>query len=294
MTTTRDAGVRPRRRPRWPRRIRAAASAASTSSANASGDPVAGVVGLEPGRGVVGHDGAVVDHHDPLGERVRLVEVVGGEHDRGAVALAQGDDVLLQVGAVLRVQAGGRLVEEQQVGGVDQPHRDVEASPLAAGERWTPCGPRRSSRPSDSTSSSARAAAVRRVQTVGPALADQLVARPLVVPGTVALADVADPPSHQRAAGWSRRTRPRVAVPDVGAISVVSIRSVVDLPAPLGPSRATSSPRSTVRSRPRTASTVCLPTVKCLGQRVGRGSSSSVMGPRRYERFRTVPVLKPG
>ena len=35
-----------------------------------------------------------------------------------------------------------------------------------------------------------------------------------------------------------------LAVPEVGAISVVSIRSVVDLPAPLGPRKATSSPRA--------------------------------------------------
>ena len=51
---------------------------------------------------------------------------------------------------------------------------------------------------------------------------------------------------------------------DVGGTSVVSMRSVVDLPAPFGPSRATSSPRSTCRSRPRTASTVSFFVVKCF------------------------------
>ena len=54
------------------------------------------------------------------------------------------------------------------------------------------------------------------------------------------------------------------AVPDVGATRVVSIRRVVDLPAPLGPRNATSSPRWTSRSSPRTASTVFLWRVKCL------------------------------
>jgi hypothetical protein len=54
------------------------------------------------------------------------------------------------------------------------------------------------------------------------------------------------------------------ARPEVGGISVVSIRKVVDLPAPLGPRSATSSPSATSRSRLRTASTVCFLTVKCL------------------------------
>ena len=43
---------------------------------------------------------------------------------------------------------------------------------------------------------------------------------------------------------------------------VVSIRRVVDFPAPLGPRKATSSPWAISRSRPRTASTVCLCAVK--------------------------------
>ncbi len=51
-------------------------------------------------------------------------------------------------------------------------------------------------------------------------------------------------------------------MPEVGAISVVSIRSVVDLPAPFGPRKATSSPGPTSRSSPRTASTVFLCRVK--------------------------------
>ena len=47
-----------------------------------------------------------------------------------------------------------------------------------------------------------------------------------------------------------------VAEPDVGVSSVVSMRSVVVLPAPLGPSTATSSPGWICRSMPRTACTV--------------------------------------
>ncbi len=50
------------------------------------------------------------------------------------------------------------------------------------------------------------------------------------------------------------------AVPLVGASRLVSIFRVVDLPAPFGPRKATSSPGATSRSTPRTASTVSLPT----------------------------------
>ncbi|AKZ58175.1 hypothetical protein SAM23877_5130 [Streptomyces ambofaciens ATCC 23877] len=46
-----------------------------------------------------------------------------------------------------------------------------------------------------------------------------------------------------------------MAAPPVGASSVVSIRRVVVLPAPLGPRKPRISPARTVRSMPRTAST---------------------------------------
>ncbi len=54
------------------------------------------------------------------------------------------------------------------------------------------------------------------------------------------------------------------AVPDVGGIRVVSIRRLVDLPAPFGPRNATSSPRVTRNVRSVTASTVFFFTVKRL------------------------------
>src|SRR5690606_17033 len=60
------------------------------------------------------------------------------------------------------------------------------------------------------------------------------------------------------------------AVPEVGVISVASMRTVVVLPAPLGPRQAKISPSPTVRLMPRTAST-------CTG----------LPGPRR-----TVNVLR--
>src|SRR5215813_2409320 len=56
----------------------------------------------------------------------------------------------------------------------------------------------------------------------------------------------------------SRSAPATVAVPAVGRSSVVSIRRVVVLPAPLGPRKPTISPSATLRSTPRTASTVRL------------------------------------
>jgi hypothetical protein len=45
---------------------------------------------------------------------VGFVEVMRGEHDRHPGLLAQPGDVVPQVGPIVRVQAGGRLVEKQQ------------------------------------------------------------------------------------------------------------------------------------------------------------------------------------
>ena len=57
------------------------------------------------------------------------------------------------------------------------------------------------------------------------------------------------------------------AVPEVGGSRVVSIRNVVDFPAPLGPRKATSSPAATSMSTPLTASTVSFLLTKCLVSR---------------------------
>ena len=45
----------------------------------------------------------------------------------------------------------------------------------------------------------------------------------------------------------------RRTVPSVGVSAPAMVMSVVDLPAPLGPTRVTISPSSTVRLTPRTA-----------------------------------------
>ena len=64
-----------------------------------------------------------------VGEALGLLEVVRGHHDGGA----EGPQVLdggPAAPAGLGVEAGGRLVEEEQVGVADDAERDVEAALL--------------------------------------------------------------------------------------------------------------------------------------------------------------------
>ncbi len=84
--------------------------------------------GAEAGDAAAVHDGHMV------GEFGGLVEVVGGEHDRGA---ALGEFAQQRPGAPprRRVEAGRRLVREQHRRVRRERQREVEAAPLAARER---------------------------------------------------------------------------------------------------------------------------------------------------------------
>ena len=76
---------------------------------------------------------AAGDDADPVGQVLGLVEVVRGqEHRRPAVA--QRLEQLPERPPRLRVEAGGRLVEEEQLGPADDAQRDVEPAALAAGQ----------------------------------------------------------------------------------------------------------------------------------------------------------------
>src|ERR1700678_3250640 len=67
----------------------------------------------------------------PVSECLRLVQVVSGEHDRGA-ELAQPPDQVPELAASPRIEAGGRLVEEQQLGLPDDAERHVQPAAPAA------------------------------------------------------------------------------------------------------------------------------------------------------------------
>src|SRR6266496_3600753 len=87
---------------------------------------------LELVRCAGGRDPAAVDHDDVVGELVGLLHVLGGEHDRDAVA-DQVPDHPPQVAAAPGVQPGGRLVQVDDPRAADQAGGQVEAAPHAAG-----------------------------------------------------------------------------------------------------------------------------------------------------------------
>ena len=74
---------------------------------------------------------AVVDHGDPVGELVGLVEVLRAEQDRRALGDERADDVPDLV-ARARVEPGRRLVEEHQLRRHDDARGDVEPAAHAA------------------------------------------------------------------------------------------------------------------------------------------------------------------
>ena len=85
--------------------------------------------------GVVGHDPAAGEDQDPVGQLLGLVEVMRGEQDRGVLQAGQPLHQLVELPARLGVEAGGRLVEEQQLRASDDADRHVEPAPLTARER---------------------------------------------------------------------------------------------------------------------------------------------------------------
>ena len=69
----------------------------------------------------------MIDDPDPVGEDIRLLEVLGGEEDRHSLLLHQPCDLFPQRRAALRVEAGGGLVEEEDPRPVHQGQSQIEA-----------------------------------------------------------------------------------------------------------------------------------------------------------------------
>ena len=88
-------------------------------------------LGLQRRRRALGDQLPVVDDPDAVGELIGLLEVLRGEED-GRALVAQPAHLVPQRHARRRVQARGRLVEEEHLGLVDQRHREVEPPAHAA------------------------------------------------------------------------------------------------------------------------------------------------------------------
>jgi hypothetical protein len=87
---------------------------------------------LEFGERAVDDDPAAVQDGDPIGELLRLIEVLRGQQHRGA-AVGELLDRLPHLDPRLRIQAGRGFVEEHHRRAADQAHRDVEPAAHAAG-----------------------------------------------------------------------------------------------------------------------------------------------------------------
>src|SRR6185312_3178720 len=81
----------------------------------------------------LGDDAAAAQDRHAVGQVLGLVHVVGGEED-GLAERLQALDHVPSLTAGGRVEAGGRLVEEDQVGVADDPDRHVDPPFLTAGQ----------------------------------------------------------------------------------------------------------------------------------------------------------------
>ena len=192
--------------------------------------------GLELAGRALGDHPAVVDHGDPVGELVRLVEVLRAEQDRGPLGDERADDVPdLVAGA--RVEPGRRLVEEHHLRRDHEARGDVEPPPHAPGVVLDqPAG---------------RLGEAESLQQLGR---PRLGLRPASSPAAGRAGSGSRGPvrsSSTEASCPVRLTRPRTASasstmscpstraePASGRSSVASIRIVVVLPAPFGPEHA--------------------------------------------------------
>ena len=103
---------------------------------------------LQLRRRALGDDPAVVDDPDAVGEHVGLLEVLRREEDGHALLAREPPDLVPERGAALRVEAGRRLVEEEDRRVVDQCEREVEPALHAArvGAHFAVAGARRARR----------------------------------------------------------------------------------------------------------------------------------------------------
>ena len=203
-----------------------------------------------------GRDGAPAGHHhDLVGDRRGEREVVHHEHDAEPVLARARRSSRAMLGGGAEVQVRGRLVGDQHGRLLGERDRDLHALQLAArqraavGGRRTPRRRRARARPA-TASRSARVGRCERPDVRRAADADRLAHADAVGHAGALGHERAD---AARAAGRAARltSSPRQrTLPPASFCSPATARTSVDLPAPLGPTTATSCPASSVRSAP--------------------------------------------
>ena len=89
-------------------------------------------LGLQVGGRPLRDDLPLVDDPDPVGEDVGLLEVLRREEDRDAVLAPEQRNLFPERRPALRVEAGRRLVEEEDPRAVHERQREIEATLHAA------------------------------------------------------------------------------------------------------------------------------------------------------------------
>ena len=228
---------------------------ASCSNARVSAaidvDPLLADLGLELAGRAGGDLTAVIDQDDAVGQRIGLLEVLGGQQQRDALgdqlADRRPDDL-----AAARVKAGGRLVEHQQLRLLDQAGGEVDAAPLAAGELLDQ--PARELGGIEALESARRAlaAAACALEPRSRAISMRF-SRAVRFGSSAANWPVSEIVRRTARASLTTSWPLTLALPPSGRSSVASMRTVVVLPAPLGPSSENDGAFGTWRSRSSTA-----------------------------------------
>ena len=200
-------------------------------------------------RSSVEHQPARVHHPDPVAQRLDLAEQVAGQHDGGA-GLVQRDQQVAHLADAARVQAVGRLVEQQQLRARAAARRRCPAAAACPASRPAPgAGRSRPGRPARAPRRPARRrprpparVRPRRAGAGWPARTGAPTPpgpRPARRPGAA--------PARRAAASARRAARPR---PRSACTSPSSIRTSVVLPEPLGPSSPNRTPAGTAQVDP--------------------------------------------
>ena len=183
-----------------------------------------------------------------LGELVSLLQVVRREQDRQALLPASRDTSSHMTVRASGSRPGRRLVQEEHARTVHEPERDVEPAPHAARVPLT-IRSAASAMPTSSSSSSTLAAQVAPPIPCTCPCSRGSRGRCRLLHARV-LRHVADQTTHGvvlARASWPATVRPA----ESGLVSVTSMRTVVDLPAPFGPSSPNTSPSVTEKRRRR-------------------------------------------